>query len=199
MLYLTTRYVGRWFKSSERATTLLTLPMRQSERFATLLVFAWVVVPVLSIVPPIAITLLAYALTPEYIVLPEIWSVLSNVPNYLLTHVGMSCLYLLPVIAQPKRFGYAVVLFWLVIIGYVYLSRSTLQSTVPDIELVDNPFEDKDVVGMYDHQVLTADTASATIPFSVPNESPDLPPFLLVGAGLALVAAAGVGLTERTV
>lgn len=196
-LIITLSSLSKWFKEENQATTFLTLPVTNWERFVALLFFSLVFVPLVVILPILLWILCGYALAPDFVVLPPIQIISSHVSSSIISHWGVFCLYLAPMIAFPRKIGWGVAIFFLLIPGYLIYTRAYLQPPSETIELTQNVFSQTDVVGMASSNTLRNEKPDQALDYSRDIE-PDLPGIVSVLAMLAFVSVGYLTLTRKT-
>ena len=152
------------FKEEGRGVRYFSLPMTNTERFASLLLLSWGFVSIISFVPPLLLASLCTLVAPEFILFPATQYLLPALLIGSVVHLISCCYWMFSSIAYPKLS--AVFIFGFIGLSALYISQTrNLYSFRVDVEHTTEAFNSTDVVGLVEYGFLTEDTTPAQLEY----------------------------------
>lgn len=185
------------FKEEARGVRYFSLPITNTERFASLLLINWGFVSLISFVPPLLLASLFSIVAPEFILFPATQYFLPAILIGAVVHL-ISCSYwMFSSIAYPKLS--AVFIFGFIALSALYLTQTrNLYSFRVDIVHETEAFNSTDVVGMMKYNFLTEDTAPAELKYYTSEWEDTSALVLLMICCLLMLSTAAMALTRKT-
>jgi hypothetical protein len=184
------------FKEEARGVRYFSLPLSNTERFASLLLVNWGFVSIITFGPPLLLVAISWFVLPDFILFPA--------PQYLLPvlfigpllHLISCCYWMFSSIAYPKLS--ALFIFGFIGLSALYITQTRdLYSERVDIEHRTAAFDATDVVGMMEHGFLSQELVPSTVQYY--NSEWETPIILLTGTCLLfMLVSAAMALKRKT-
>ena len=197
LLTISITQTSRWFKEEAQSTAFLSLPLSNWEKFAALLAFNLVIVPIIVIVPVLLATMVLYAAAPDYLILPDFGNIIVHLPEVFLIQLLSTALWLFLAIASPRRLGWVIAVGVVLFIAYIPFTRFHASNQEIELTIDDSAFRDPSVVGLYDEIDPKENVPPGVVTYDAHMED-DLPAVLRYGSMLLFFFAAYLALTRRT-
>lgn len=185
------------FKEEGRGVRYFSLPMTNTERFASLLLVNWGFVSIISFVPPLLFASISSIVAPEFILFPAIQYLLPALIIGAIVHL-ISCSYwMFSSIAYPKLS--AVFIFGFIALMVLYISQTrNLYSSRVDIEHTTEAFNSTDVVGMMEYEFLSEASSPVELKYYLDEWEDASALVMLVICCLLMLSTAAMALNRKT-
>jgi len=180
-----------------RGSRLFSLPLSPAERFMTLLLVNWVIIPIIVLIPVMLIGQIICFLQPATLVLPAPSHLFSVMKYGAVAHILVSLLWLLPAISFPKRVWFIFIAIMIGLGSYLLFTREGVINSL-DLTHELSVFNETNVVGLSNQRPLSFDAPPTEINYAI-GDPVSLMSWLFTIVAVFFLAAAWVALTRKTV